>query len=78
MGCQAGRCNKTPTPYGIFIVIPSLKGWPTKAKEASHPYEVRLTLLDTNPVFHCLREDDNFKSCNTEWFKNVQKYVNIR
>ena len=33
MGCEAGQC-KTSTPKGIFIVTPSLKGWPTKAKEA--------------------------------------------
>ena len=54
MGCEAGRCNKTSTPEGIFIVIPSLEGWPTKPKEAPSPHEVRLTLLDTNPVFDCL------------------------
>ena len=29
--------------------------WPTKAKEASSPHEVRLTWLDTNPVFQCLK-----------------------
>ena len=51
MGCEAGRC-KTSTPYGIFIVTPSLEGWPTKAKEAPSPHEVRLTPLDTNPVFY--------------------------
>ena len=50
MGCEAGRC-KTSTPYGIFIVKSSLEGWPTKAKEAPSPHEVRLTPLDTNPVF---------------------------
>ena len=50
MGCEAGRC-KTSTPKGIFIVAPSLEGWPTKAKEAPSPHEVRLALLDTNPVF---------------------------
>ena len=55
MGCEAGRC-KTSTPYGIFIVIPSLEGLPTKAKEAPSPHEVRLTPLDTNPVFHSLRD----------------------
>ena len=49
MGCKAGRCNKTSTPQGI--VTPSLEGWPTKAKEAPSAHEVRLTLLDTNPVF---------------------------
>ena len=48
MGCEAGRC-KTSTPKGIFIVTPSLEGWPTKVKEAPFPHEVRLTPLDTNP-----------------------------
>ena len=38
----------------FFIVITSLEGWPTKAKEAPFPHEVRLTPLDTNPVFQCL------------------------
>ena len=36
-------------------MIPSLEGLPTKAKEAPSPHEVRLALLDTNPVFHSLR-----------------------
>ena len=40
-----------------FIVIPSLEGWPTKAKDAPSSHEVRLTLLDTNPVFHCLGDN---------------------
>ena len=39
---------------GIFIVTLSLEGWQTKAKEAPFPYEARLTLLDTNPVFQSL------------------------
>ena len=45
MACEAGRC-KTCT-----LVTPSLEWWPTKAKEAPSPHEVRLTPLDTNPVF---------------------------
>ena len=45
MGCDAGQC--------ILIVIPSLEGWPTKAKEAP-PHEVRRAPLDTNPVFQNL------------------------
>ena len=52
MGCKAGRC-KTST-QGIFIVIPSLEGWPTKAKEAPSPHEVRVAPLDTNPVSQSL------------------------
>ena len=35
-------------------MIPSLEGWPTKAKEAPSPHEVRMSLLDTNPVFQSL------------------------
>ena len=51
MRCEAGRCSKTSTPEGIFIVTPSLEGWPTKAKEAPSPHEVSLAPLDTNPIF---------------------------
>ena len=47
MGCEAGGCNKTSTLKCIFTVMPSLEGWPTKAKEAPSPHEVRLNLLDT-------------------------------
>ena len=54
MGCEAGR-YKTSTPKDIFIVRPSLEGWPAKAKEAPSPHEVRLALADTNPVFQSLR-----------------------
>ena len=61
MGCEAGRC-KTSTPEGIFIVTPSLEGLPTKAKEAPSPHEVRLALLDTNPVFQCLGELADIRS----------------
>ena len=35
-------------------MTPSLEGWPTKAKEAPSPHEVRLAPLDTNPVFQSL------------------------
>ena len=34
----------------------SLEGWPTKAKEAPSPHEIRLALLDTNPVFQSIGE----------------------
>ena len=40
---------------GVFIVIPTLEGWLTKAKEAA-AHDVKVTLLDTNPVFQCLGE----------------------
>ena len=35
-------------------MTPSLEGLPTKAEEAPSPHEVRLVLLDTNPVFQSL------------------------
>ena len=35
-------------------MTPSLKGWPTKAKEALSPHEVRLAPLGTNPAFQSL------------------------
>ena len=60
MGCEAGEC-KTSTPQGIFIVTPSLEGCPTKAKETPSPHEVRLTLMDSNPVFQCLRDKYTYK-----------------
>ena len=51
MVCEASGC-KTSTPYGIFIVTPSLEGLPTKAKEALFPYEVRLTPWIPNQYFN--------------------------
>ena len=33
-------------------MTPSLEGWATKAKETPSLYEVRLSPLDTNPVFN--------------------------
>ena len=56
MGCKAGRCNETSTPEGIFIVTPSLEGWPTKVKETTPSHKVKLTPLDINPEFQCLWE----------------------
>ena len=35
-------------------MIPSLEGWPTKVKEAPSPRKVRMSPLDTNPVFQSL------------------------
>ena len=49
MGCETGQCNKTSTPKGIFIVIPSLKGWSTKAKEAPSPHDIRLNPAEHQP-----------------------------
>ena len=56
MECEANQCNKTSAKYNIFIMITSLERWQPKAKEAHSPCEVRLTPLDTNTVFKCLRE----------------------
>ena len=36
------------------MVIPSLEGWPPHAKEVPPPHEVRLTPLETNPIFRYL------------------------
>ena len=73
MACEAGQRNKTSTPEGTFIVIPSLEGWPTKTKEAPSFCEVRLTRLDTNPVSLCLGEKKieklprkNYKNCKVK------------
>ena len=38
-------------------MTPSLEGLPTKTKEAPSPHEVRLTPLDTKPVFQCLNHN---------------------
>ena len=58
MGCKSGQCYTTSTLYGIFILTQSLEGcWPTKAKETLPSHEVRLTPLDTSPVFQCLRKE---------------------
>ena len=65
MGCKAGQCNNTSTPQGIFILIPSLEGWATKAEEAPSPHEARRTPLDTNPVFQRLGENITNKMLNS-------------
>ena len=51
-------------------MITSLEGWPTKAKEAPSPHEVRLAPLDTNPVFQCLEG----KSHNSNFTIKVSKF----
>ena len=35
-------------------MTPSLKGWPTKAKQAPSPHEVKLAPLGTNPAIQSL------------------------
>ena len=45
-------------------MTPSLEGSPTKVKEAPSPHEVRLALLDSNPVFQSL--GDKIATLETE------------
>ena len=56
--CKHG--TKSTTVY-----LPSLEGWPTKAKEAPSPHEVRLAPLDTNPIFQSLLESLFLHLCFT-------------
>ena len=42
MEFEAGQCSKTSMPYSIFIVAPSLEGWPPKGEEAPCHHEVGL------------------------------------
>ena len=74
MGCKAGQC-KTSTPKGIFVVTPSLEGWPTKTKEAPSPHEVSPTQYFTNTLFQCLRENYSqiFKMRSVYWLINSLK-----
>ena len=58
MRCEAGRRNKTSTPYGIFIVT-------ITRRVAFSPHEVRLTPLDTNPVFLCLGDSNIWNTTTT-------------
>ena len=69
MGCKACLCNKTSTPKGIFIMIPSLEGWPTKAKEAPSPHEVRPTLLTPTQYFNVLGKTKGFKTTGLKGLK---------
>ena len=50
-------------------MTPSPEGWPTKAKEAPSPHEVKLAPLDTNPVFQRLK----LKMINVLflWYENL-------
>ena len=47
---KAGQCSKTSTLYGIFIVTPSLEGWPIKAKEVPSLHENAFCLLKKKNV----------------------------
>ena len=62
-------------PHKVFtiqyITIPSLKGWPIKTKEVPSPHEVRMTPLDTNPVFRVLGE------LSGEYFIVSGEYFNV-
>ena len=65
--------DKISTPEGIFVVTPSWEWWSSKNKEATFPHEVRLTQLDTNPVFQCFwgNSFSNFLTL----FKTLSPYV---
>ena len=58
-------------------MTPSLEGLPTKAKEAP-PHEVRLALLNTNPVFQCLREIGNRCLQSTTSFPKTSFFINVK
>ena len=55
-------------------MIPSLEGWPTKVKEAPSSHEVRLTALDTNPVFQCLG-DNGLDHVTVQFLSMLYYYV---
>ena len=50
----------------------SLEGWPTKAKKAPSLHEVRLTPLDTNPVFQCLGVSIGLLHCRKQFFVSFE------
>ena len=75
MGCKAGYCNKTSNLQGIFILRPSVEGWPSKAKEATSTHEVKLTPLETNPLFQCLGE--KYVQKNLSMYLNIYKKIYI-
>ena len=54
----------------------SLERWLIRAKEALSPYEVRLTSLETNPVFQCLGDIFLLIKCksfnSTRIFKSLE------
>ena len=57
-------------------MIPSLEGWSTKAKEAPFPHEVRMPLLDTNPVFQSLGETVFQSLIETVFLHGISTAVN--
>ena len=62
-------------------MTPSLDGRPTRAKEAPSPHQLRLILLDTNPVFKCLVEDSRLTIQNADEDDSVdlvEKYIYLR
>ena len=53
---KAGQCDGTSLRK-VFILTPSLEELLTKAKEAFSVQEVKLTQLETDPVFLNLRDN---------------------
>ena len=61
-------------------MIPSLEGWPTKAKGAPSPHEIRLTLLYTNTVMsqgYALTDHASFVENQGSVVSLVQKCLGI-
>ena len=60
-------------------MIPSLEGLPTKAKEAPSPHEVRLSPLDTNPVFHSLGDyEKNVRCLKTVLWNHACTFIAVK
>ena len=59
-------------------MTPSLKGWPAKAKKAPSPHELRLALLDTNPVFQSLRGDSKSRGSISKSWGTISKSRGIK
>ena len=58
-------------------MTPSLDRWPTKAKEAPSPHEVRLAPLDTNAVFQSLGGKFQSLEGKSAQQKRHQKYASF-
>ena len=57
-------------------MTPPLEGRPIKAKGAPSLHEVRLTPLDTNPVFQCLGECE--KICEKLVYKHLETIERVK
>ena len=57
-------------------MILSLEGWPTKAKEVPSPHEVRMSPLDTNPVFQSLGGESKQDDITNKSLNEIFPYSN--